>query len=254
MLSRINRAEAIGAVSAALGLLVAFLPWYAYASGTSRVTVNAFRASLLGDVFFVAIAAVILLLLIGHGFVDDVVTPYIPETTAYATASALAMGSVLVQIILAGATGRSLGVGIFLALIAAAGVRPVRAACMLRPGKQRKGMSRVASERCPQIHEKLEAGKARNCHSGVAVHRCAVCCERALDDVAVGVHGHTARGPGVVLRHIGVGGAIGIPVARGVAARRAGCLVAGGVLDEAAIPAMYATATGRELSGLRSDG
>ncbi len=97
-------------------VLVAFLPWYGYASGNSHVTVNAFRASLLGDVFFVAIAAAILLLLIGRGFVDDVVTPYIPETTAHATAAALAIGSVLVQLILARATGRSLSIGIFLAL------------------------------------------------------------------------------------------------------------------------------------------
>ena len=75
MLSHVNKPEAIGAASAALGGFVAFLPWYGYASGNSHVTVNAFRASLLGDVFFVAIAAAILLLLIGRGFVDDVVTP-----------------------------------------------------------------------------------------------------------------------------------------------------------------------------------
>jgi len=146
MLSRINRAEAIGAVSAALGLLVAFLPWYDYASGTSRVTVNAFRASLLGDVFFVAIAAVMLLLLIGHGFVDDVVTPYIPETTAYATASALAMGSVLVQIILARATGRSLGVGIFLALIAAAGLCTAAVLRRLHPDRRRMARESLSHE------------------------------------------------------------------------------------------------------------
>ena len=71
MPSHINRAEAIGVASAAVGILVAFLPWYAYSAGTSHVSVNAFRASVLGDLFFVAIAAVVLLLLIGRGFVDD---------------------------------------------------------------------------------------------------------------------------------------------------------------------------------------
>jgi hypothetical protein len=137
MPSRINRAEAIGAASAAVGVLVAFLPWYGYALGTTHVTVNAFRASLLGDVFFVAIAVVILLLLIGRGFVDDVVTPYIPETTAHATAAAVAMGSVLIQMILARATGRSLGIGIFLALIAAAGLCTAAVLRRLHPDRRR---------------------------------------------------------------------------------------------------------------------
>jgi hypothetical protein len=137
MPSHIDRAEAIGTGSAALGLIAAFLPWFGYAAGTSHVTVNAFRASLLGDIFFVAIAAVILLLLIGRGFVDDVVTPYVPETTAHATAAAVAMVSVLVQIILARATERSLGIGIFLALIAAAGLCTAAVFRRLHPDRRR---------------------------------------------------------------------------------------------------------------------
>jgi hypothetical protein len=137
MPSHINRAEAIGGASATLGVLVAFLPWYAYAVGNSHVTVNAFRASVLGDLFFIAIAAAILLLLIGRGFVDDVITPYIPETTAHATAAAVAMGSVLIQLILARATGRSLSIGIFLALIAAAGLCTAAVLRRLHPDRRR---------------------------------------------------------------------------------------------------------------------
>jgi p-aminobenzoyl-glutamate transporter AbgT len=137
MLSHINRAEAIGGASAALGVLVAFLPWYGYGTGNAHITDNAFRASVLGDLFFIAIAAVILLLLIGRGFVDDVVTPYIPETTAYAVAAAVAMGSVLVQMILARAAGRSLGAGIFLALIAAAGLCSAAVIRRLHPDRRR---------------------------------------------------------------------------------------------------------------------
>ena len=146
MPSHIDRAEAIGAASAVIGLLVAFLPWYAYSSGASRVTVNAFRASALGDVFFVAIAAAILLLLIGRGFVDDVITPYIPESTAHATAAALAMGSVLVQLILAKATGRSLGIGIFLALIAAAGLCTAAVIRRLHPDRRRMARESLSHE------------------------------------------------------------------------------------------------------------
>ena len=146
MPSQSNRAEAIGAASATLGVLVAFLPWYGYASGNSHVTVNAFRASLLGDLFFLAIAAVILLLLIGRGFADDVVTPYVPETTAYATAAALAMGSVLIQMILARATGRSLGIGIFLALIAAAGLCAAAILRRLHPDRRRMARESLSHE------------------------------------------------------------------------------------------------------------
>jgi len=146
MPSHINRAEAIGAASAALGVLVAFLPWYAYTSGGSHITVNAFRASLLGDVFFVSIAAVVLLLLIGRGFVDDVVTPYIPETTAHATAAGLAMGSVLIQLILARATGRSMGIGIFLAVIAAAGLCTAAVLRRLHPDRRRTARESLSHE------------------------------------------------------------------------------------------------------------
>jgi hypothetical protein len=135
--SHINRAEAIGTASAALGVLVAFLPWYAYTAGGSHISVNAFRASLFGDLFFVGVAAAILLLLIGRGFVDDVVTPYIPEVTAHATAAAVAMGSVLIQLILARATGRSLGIGISLALIAAVGLCAAAVLRRLHPNRRR---------------------------------------------------------------------------------------------------------------------
>jgi hypothetical protein len=137
MLSHINRAEAIGAASAAVGVLVAFLPWYGYPAGATNITVNAFRASLLGDVYFIAIAAAILLLLIGRGFVDDVITRYVPETTAHAAAAALAMGSVLIQLIVARATGRSLGIGIFLALVAAAGLCTAAVFRRLHPDRRR---------------------------------------------------------------------------------------------------------------------
>ena len=144
--SHTNRAEAIGTASAAVGVLVAFLPWYAYAAGTSHVLVNAFRASVFGDLFFVAIAAAILLLLIGRGFVDDVVTPYIPETTAHATAAAVAMGSVLIQLILTRSAGRSLGIGIFLALIAAAGLCIAAVLRRLHPDRRRIGRERLSHE------------------------------------------------------------------------------------------------------------
>ncbi len=137
MPSHINRAEAIGAASAAVGVIVAFLPWYGYPDGHGHVTVNAFRASLLGDVYFLAIAAAILLLLIGRGFVDDVVTPFVPETTAHAAAAALATGSVLIQMILAWATGRSLGAGILFALIAALGLCAAAVLRRLHPDRRR---------------------------------------------------------------------------------------------------------------------
>jgi hypothetical protein len=137
MPSHLNRAEAIAAASAAIGLAVAFLPWYGYTVAGSHVTFNAFRASLLGDLFYLAVALTILLLLIGRGFLDDVITPYVPETTAYAGAAALAAGSVLVQMIVATATGRSLGVGIFLGLLAAAGLCAASVFRRMHPDRRR---------------------------------------------------------------------------------------------------------------------
>src|ERR1700693_5954884 len=150
MPSHINRAEAVGAAPAAVGVLVAFLPWYSYPAGSARITVNAFRASLLGDRFFIAIAAAVLLLLIGRGFVDDVVTPYIPESTAYAAAAALAMGSVLIQLIVARSTGRSLGIGIFLALLAAAGL--CTASGFRRPAPDPRRIVRESLAQSPSIN------------------------------------------------------------------------------------------------------
>jgi hypothetical protein len=144
MPSHSNRVEAISAASAALGVLVAFLPWYGYAAGTTHVSVNAFRASLLGDIYFLAIATVILLLLIGRGFVDDVVTPYVPESTAYAAAATLAMGSVLIQLILARAGNRGLGVGIFLALLAAVGLCSASVLRRMHPDRRRLVRDRLA--------------------------------------------------------------------------------------------------------------
>jgi hypothetical protein len=92
---------------------------------------------LLGDLFYLAIALSILLLLIGRGFVDDVITPYVPESTAYAGAAALAIGSVLIQMIVATATGRSLGVGIFLGLLAALGLCTAAVFRRLHPDRRR---------------------------------------------------------------------------------------------------------------------
>jgi len=89
---------------------------------------------------------VILLLLIGRGFVDDVVTPYVPETTAHAAAAALAMGSVLIQLIAAKATGRSHGVGIFLALLAAAGLGAAAVIRRLHPDRRRIVRNTLAQE------------------------------------------------------------------------------------------------------------
>jgi len=137
MPSHINRAEAVGAASAAIGVVVAFLPWYGYPDGVAKVSVNAFRASAFGDLYFLAIAAAILLLLIGRGFVDDVVTPYVPETTAHATAAAFATASVLIEMILAKAAGRSLGPGMFLALVAALGLCGAAVLRRLHPDRRR---------------------------------------------------------------------------------------------------------------------
>ena len=52
MLRRFTPADWTAAAGAMLGLVALYLPWYSYSSGAARVTVNGFRASLLGELFF----------------------------------------------------------------------------------------------------------------------------------------------------------------------------------------------------------
>ena len=63
MLKRTDWGDRIAVLGVLAGLIAVYLPWYAYTSAGSQISVNGFRASLLGDLFFLAIGASALLVL-----------------------------------------------------------------------------------------------------------------------------------------------------------------------------------------------
>jgi len=131
MAKRASGADTAAGVGVLLGLLAVFLPWYSYSTATTRVSVDAFRASVLGDAFFIAVAAVALILLIRRGILADVLGERISSRTALSAAACFAAGVVVVQLILNASGGRSIGVGLPFAAVAAAAL--VIAAWLWRP-------------------------------------------------------------------------------------------------------------------------
>lgn len=120
MSRRITGADIAAALAVLLGVIAAFVPWYSYSSAGVHVSVDAFRASLLGDVFFVAIAGVAWVLLAKLGIIDDPLTHRFDASRALAVLALVAGATVIVQLVLnLAARGRSLGPGLLLAVFAA---------------------------------------------------------------------------------------------------------------------------------------
>ena len=117
---RADGAEGAVGLGILLGLLAAFLPWYSYSTTTARVTVDGFRASLLGDLFFLAVAAAALLLLIRRGVVSDPLAGQVSERSALIAIAGAAAAAVLLQLMFGSGGGRSLSAGMLFAVLAAA--------------------------------------------------------------------------------------------------------------------------------------
>src|SRR5438477_12747094 len=105
MLRRFTPADWAGALGVAFGLAAAYLPWYGYASGTARVTVNGFRASLLGDLFFLTVAAAAALLLAQHGYADERLAARVRPRAIAVALAAIAGATVVLQFILVAGAG-----------------------------------------------------------------------------------------------------------------------------------------------------
>lgn len=118
MLRRFDWSDRSAIAAVVLGLLASYLTWYAYVSAGSHIAVNGFRASLLGDVFFLLIATEALVVLIRHEAVPDLFGGRLSDRTAR-TAIAVATAAVVVlQLIFIAAAGRSAGAGMLLAFLA----------------------------------------------------------------------------------------------------------------------------------------
>jgi hypothetical protein len=119
---RLSPSDRVAAITVAAGVIVAFLPWYSYTAGTSRITVNGFRASLLGDLFFLSLAALALLLLLRQGLVTDFLRQRLSQRAAYLIVAAIAVASALDQLLLVATGHRSIAPGLILALIVVIGM------------------------------------------------------------------------------------------------------------------------------------
>lgn len=117
MLKRLDWSDRSAVAAILLGVVAVYLPWYSYSSGAAHVAVNAFRASVLGDAFFLLIAAAALLVLMRHGAIADVVGGRISERAARAGVAAAAATLVLLQLALIPTGGRTASAGIVVALL-----------------------------------------------------------------------------------------------------------------------------------------
>lgn len=133
MWKRVQGPDRIAAAAVLLGVIAVFVPWYSYTTAATHVTVNGFRSSLLGDLFFLAIAATALLLLMRTGVVEDMITSRMDEGQALLLLAGAVCGAVLLQLILnALGGGRSLSAGFLLAVLSA--IALAVAAWLKRPG------------------------------------------------------------------------------------------------------------------------
>lgn len=119
MSKRAQGAEGAAGLGVLLGLLAAFLPWYSYQTATARITVDAFRASVLGDAFFIAIAFAALIVLMRRDVIADALGGRVTDRGAFSAAAWCAAAAVVLQLILAVAGGHSIATGMLIATLAA---------------------------------------------------------------------------------------------------------------------------------------
>ncbi|HEX6537977.1 MAG TPA: hypothetical protein VF155_02205 [Candidatus Dormibacteraeota bacterium] len=118
MPTRFDWSDRSATAAVLLGVLAAYLPWYAYTSGGSHVAVNGFRASALGFVFFLLVAAEALLVLMRNGTVADLIGGRISDRGARTAVAATTGVVLLVQLILIAGGGRAAGAGFVVAVLA----------------------------------------------------------------------------------------------------------------------------------------
>jgi hypothetical protein len=148
MMSRLNGADRAAGLAALVGLLAAYLPWYAYSAASTRITVNGFRASVFGDLFFIGVALTAVLVLIRLGVASNPLEHQLSERAVHAIAAAMAGAGVLLQLLLTATSGKSISFGLLLAVVAAAGL--AAAAWMRHPeAEPRRTVREMLAEDLP---------------------------------------------------------------------------------------------------------
>ncbi len=71
MLDRLSTADRISGGGAAVAAVATFLPWFHRVAGADLVTVNGFRAGVLGLACFLAACGILLVLAVRHGVVEN---------------------------------------------------------------------------------------------------------------------------------------------------------------------------------------
>ena len=121
MLKRFDWSDRSATVAVLLGVLAVYLPWYEYsASGGAHVAVNGFRASVLGDAFFLLIAVEALIVLMRSGYIADVLGGRVRDRSIRMAIAAAGAVIVLAQVVLIAADGRASGGGLLVAIFAVA--------------------------------------------------------------------------------------------------------------------------------------
>lgn len=115
MVKRLDWSDRSATAAVLLGVLAAYLPWYAYSAAGAHVAVNGFRASVLGDIFFVVVAAEALLVLMRHGFVAGVLGGRLTDRAARIAVACTAAAIIVIQLVLVAAAGHGAGAGMLLA-------------------------------------------------------------------------------------------------------------------------------------------
>ena len=120
-MKRVTGADRVAAAAVVLGVIAMFVPWYTYSTSAARVSVNGFRASILGEVFFLALALTALIVLTRMRVIDDALLPAWDRRQLLLACAAVAGAAVLLQLLLDVIThGRGIAAGFLLAILAAA--------------------------------------------------------------------------------------------------------------------------------------
>lgn len=114
-IGRLETAERVSGGAALIGILASFLSWVSYSSAGQQITVNGFRASLLGDVFVLSCFVCLLAVAVRAGLIDA----HLKLHGTARVAAWVAFAAIVLQALLAVDSGDGLHKGFGLAFLSA---------------------------------------------------------------------------------------------------------------------------------------